>query len=117
MTYEPRRGLSIPSLTVLDNEGRILEAEQRRLFRYNAQHGYGADIIFGCGTTGEWNCLTNTERQRLMSIEVDEVARINCELKAANTSTIEAWVGVTAESKEETLANIAYALACCRSAR
>lgn len=110
MTYEPRRGLSIPSLTVLDSEGRILEAEQRRLFRYNAQHGYGADIIFGCGTTGEWNCLSNTERQRLMSIEVDEVARINCVLKTANNATIEAWVGVTAESKEETLANIAHAL-------
>lgn len=110
MKYEPRRGLSIPSLTVLDKSGRVIEAEQRRVFRYNAQRGYGADILFGCGTTGEWNCITNAERQRLMCMEVDEVARINRELVAIERPTIEAWVGVTAESKEETLANIEHAL-------
>ncbi len=107
---EPRRGLSIPSLTVMDKSGRVIEAEQRRLFRYNAQQGYGADIIFGCGTTGEWNAITNAERRRLMSFEIDEVANLNGNLTAAHQSTIEAWVGVTADSKAETLANIEYAL-------
>jgi len=102
--------LSIPSLTVLDKSGCVIEAEQRRVFRYNAQHGYGADILFGCGTTGEWNCITNAERQRLMVMEVDEVSSINRELIAIDRPTMEAWVGVTSESKEETLANIEHAL-------
>ena len=34
-----RRGLSIPSITVLDESGKIIEEEQRKVFQYNAQEG------------------------------------------------------------------------------
>ncbi len=108
--YQPRRGLSIPSITVIDEQGRVIEEQQRRVFRYDAQQGYGADILFGIGTNGEWNRLANSERQRLIHIESDEVARINEELKAANRPTVEAWVGVSATTRRETLANLDCAL-------
>src|SRR5215467_2574926 len=78
--YQPRHGLSIPAITVLDPEGRVIEAEQRRVFRHIAQQGFGADIIFGAGTTGEWNRISKPERQRLIKIEIDEVGRINEEI-------------------------------------
>jgi dihydrodipicolinate synthase/N-acetylneuraminate lyase len=110
LKYEPRRGLSIPSITVLDERGRVLEAQQRKVFRYNAQQGYGADIIFGVGTTGEYNRIANRERQRLMLIEIDEVANMNREIVDNERQAVEAWVGVTAESRQETLANIECAL-------
>ncbi|HWO02782.1 MAG TPA: dihydrodipicolinate synthase family protein [Blastocatellia bacterium] len=110
--YQPRRGLSIPSITVLDDLGRVIEAEQRRVFAYLAQEGFGADIIFGVGTTGEWNRISNTERQRLMSIETDEVRRLNQEFSGLKNGSIEAWVGVTAPTRAETLANLECALEC-----
>src|SRR5204863_10098649 len=75
--YQPRRGLSIPAISVLDSRGHIIEEEQRSVFRYLAQQGRGADILFGVGTTGEWNRISNCERQRLIWIETDEVAGIN----------------------------------------
>src|SRR6266850_1603581 len=78
--YQPRRGLSIPAITVLDSSGHVIEEEQRSVFRYLAQQGRGADILFGVGTTGEWNRISNSERQRLIWIETDEVARINQEI-------------------------------------
>jgi dihydrodipicolinate synthase/N-acetylneuraminate lyase len=110
LRYEPRRGLSIPSVTVLDSDGRVIEAEQRQVFRHNAQQGFGADIIFGVGTTGEYNRIKNSERQRLMLIEVDEIANINRENADNDKPSVEAWVGVTAESCKDTLANIECAL-------
>lgn len=51
----PRGGLSIPVLTILDEGGRLLDADQRRLLRYLVQSGFGADVLFILGTTGEWN--------------------------------------------------------------
>jgi dihydrodipicolinate synthase/N-acetylneuraminate lyase len=108
--YQPRRGLSVPSITVLDESGRVIEEEQRRVFRYNAQCGLGADIIFGVGTNGESNRIANAERQRLIWIEADEVARINRELRSRGLAAVEAWVGVTAPTRSETLANLECAL-------
>lgn len=108
--YEPRRGLSIPSITVLDHEGRVIEDQQRRVFRFNAQAGYGADIIFGVGTNGEWNRISGRERQRLIFIETDEVARINRELQGQGRPPVEAWVGVTGSTRRETLANLDCAI-------
>lgn len=108
--YRPRRGLSIPTITVLDAAGRVIEQQQRGVFRYAAQAGAGADIIFGVGTTGEWNRLTNTERQRLIYIETDEVAQINENVIKRGLQPIEAWTGVTAPTKKETLANIECAI-------
>jgi hypothetical protein len=104
--YQTRRGLSIPAITVLDAAGRVIEEEQRRVFRYLAQGGYGADILFGVGTTGEWNRISNHERQRLIWIETDEVTRINQEASKRELRPVEAWVGVTAATRAETLANL-----------
>jgi dihydrodipicolinate synthase/N-acetylneuraminate lyase len=104
--YEPRRGLSIPAVTALDSSGRVIEEEQRSVFRFIAQRGLGADIIFGVGTTGEWNRITNVERQRLIRIESDEIFRINEQIALRGLDPIEAWVGVTAETRAETLANL-----------
>lgn len=108
--YQPRRGLSIPAITVLDAHGRVVEEEQRRVFRYLAQQGRGADILFGVGTTGEWNRISNGERQRLIWIETDEVARVNQEISKREIQPAEAWVGVTAATQTETLANLECAL-------
>lgn len=108
--YQPRRGLSIPAITVLDARCRVIEDEQRRVFRYLSQEGRGADILFGVGTTGEWNRISNNERQRLIRIETDEVARINQGVSAREIRPLEAWVGVTGATRVETLANIECAL-------
>jgi len=108
--YQPRRGLSIPSITVLDDRGRVIEDEQRRVFRHLAQEGLGADIIFGAGTTGEWNRISNIERQRVIRIETDEVARINGIVSSHERQPIEAWAGVTAPTGADTLANLECAL-------
>ena len=108
--YRPRRGLSIPSITVLDSSSRVIEAEQRRVFRYIAQSGMGADILFGGGTTGELNRISNTERQRLIRILIDEVSSINTEARAAEVSTVEAWVGISGATRNETLLNLDCAL-------
>ena len=108
--HRPKHGLSVPSITVLDREGRIVEAEQRQVFRFNVQQGYGANIIFGIGTNGEWNRITNAQRQQLMQIETDEIGRINEELAIIGRPSVEAWVGVTANTKQETLANLECAL-------
>ncbi|HZS43709.1 MAG TPA: dihydrodipicolinate synthase family protein [Blastocatellia bacterium] len=108
--YVPKRGLSVPSITVIDPTGRIVEEEQRRVFRFNVQQGYGANIIFGIGTNGEWNRLTNDQRQELIEIETDEVRRINEDLLAEDKSPVEAWVGVTSATKHEVLANLECAI-------
>jgi len=108
--YRPRRGLSIPSITVLDSDGRVIESEQRALFRFNAQSGYGADIIFGGGTTGEWNRISNEQRQRLIQIEVDEVRRLNTDISVRGRAPVEAWVGITAQTASETLENLRCAV-------
>jgi dihydrodipicolinate synthase/N-acetylneuraminate lyase len=108
--YQPRRGLSIPAITVLDARGRVIEDEQRAVFRHLAQQGQGADILFGVGTTGEWNRISNSERQRLIWIETDEVARINQGVSKHERQPVEAWVGVTAATRAETLANLECAI-------
>jgi dihydrodipicolinate synthase/N-acetylneuraminate lyase len=108
--YVPRRGLSIPSITVLDSEGSVIEEEQRRVFCHNAQHGMGADIIFGAGTTGEWNRISNHQRQKLIRIQADEIARINRELVASGRQRVEGWAGVTATTREEVLSNLECAI-------
>lgn len=108
--YEPRRGLSIPSITVLDSSGKVIEDEQRNVFRFIAQEGSGADIIFGVGTTGEWNRIGNSERQRLIWIEADEIARINERMRKGGLRPVEAWVGVTASTRNETLRNLECAI-------
>jgi len=110
MSYTPRAGLNIPTITVLDDSGRVIADEQRRVFRHVAQDGYGADVIFGVGTTGEWNRISNQERQRVIEIEVDEVRNINVDLAARGRRPVEAWVGVNGSTRAEVLANLDAAL-------
>jgi dihydrodipicolinate synthase/N-acetylneuraminate lyase len=82
------------------------------VFRHNVQGGLGADIIFAAGTTGEWNRIQNNERQRLIRIESDEISRLNRDMNVNNGMPVEAWAGVTAETRAETIAN----LECCLDA-
>ncbi len=110
MNYTPRPGLNVPAITVTDEGGRVIPEEQRRVFRHLVQQGFGADVIFGVGTTGEWNRLENTERQRVIEIEVDEVRKINDELRTLDQPSVEAWVGVNGSTKTEILANLDLAI-------
>lgn len=102
-TSVPPRGLSIPCLTVLDPDGAPLEADQRRLTRYLIQSGRGADVIFAMGTTGEWNRLRQAQRHRVIQVVVEEVHK-------RAEPPVEAWAGVTAPTRAETLETLELAL-------
>ncbi|MEE2674537.1 MAG: dihydrodipicolinate synthase family protein [Myxococcota bacterium] len=108
----PRSGLSVPALTVLDAEGGLIEADQRALVRYVVQDGYGADVVFSAGTTGEWDRLDNRVRQQVTQVCAEEVAKLNASLSAATGRGVEAWAGVTARTPAETLENLDFAIAC-----
>lgn len=103
--YRPPAGLSVPIVTVLDRAGRLLVDEQRAVVRYALQGGAGADIIFAAGTTGEWNRMDNPRRQLVARIAVEE-----CRRAGAVGKTAEAWAGITAPTRAETLANLEHAL-------
>jgi len=104
--YRPPKGLSIPVITVLDRNGRVIADEQRNVIRYAVQEGSGANIIFAAGTTGEWDKLDNRRRQLVASIAVEECHKI----ARTGTATVEAWVGITARSRVETLENLVHAI-------
>lgn len=104
----PRTGLNVPVITVLDDAGGIIEADQRRAVRYLIQSGSGADSILIAGTTGEFKQLTNTQRQRLIEIVVDEIRKVNASLPPP--ARVEAWAGVTAPTKQETFENLELAM-------
>jgi dihydrodipicolinate synthase/N-acetylneuraminate lyase len=127
MNYTPKSGLNVPVITVLNDSGRVIADEQRRVIRHVVQNGYGADVVFGVGTTGEWNRIANAERQRIMEIEVDEVRRVNAERIAdcgensrpatgnpqsaiRNPQSVEAWVGVNGSTRAEILDNLDAAI-------
>jgi dihydrodipicolinate synthase/N-acetylneuraminate lyase len=106
----PRPGLSVPVVTVLDAGGELDPDGQRALIRFVAQDGYGADIVFAAGTTGEWDRIDNDVRQRVVAVCAEEVAKCNAALGRGDRP-IEAWAGVTAHTREETLANLDFAIA------
>jgi len=135
MNYTPKSGLNVPVITVLDDSGRVIADEQRRVIRHVVQNGYGADVVFGVGTTGEWNRIANAERQRIMEIEVDEVRRVNAERRGSRIEdrgsrivdrtdnsifdprssildprSVEAWVGVNGSTRAEILDNLDAAI-------
>jgi dihydrodipicolinate synthase/N-acetylneuraminate lyase len=103
--YVPHPGLSIPVVTILDRDGKVIEDEQRALVRFAIQGGLGADIIFAAGTTGEWDRLDNPRRQLAVRIAVEE-----CRAFSGAGKTIEAWAGITAHTRAETLDNLVHAL-------
>ncbi len=106
-SYVPRPGVSIPLVTILDAQGRVLEEEQRALVRFTIQDGLGADVLFAVGTTGEWNRLDNPRRQQAARIILDE-----CRRRSPVARPVEAWIGITAHTRAETLENLEHSLEC-----
>ena len=104
--YLPRPGLSVPIVTILDARGRILEDQQRAVVRFALQDGAGADIIFAAGTTGEWDRIDNSRRQAVARIAIDECRRA----RASAAKKIEAWAGITAHTRADTLDNLTHAI-------
>jgi dihydrodipicolinate synthase/N-acetylneuraminate lyase len=109
----PCPGLSVPVVTALDAEGELVDSDQRAIVRHVLQDGYGADVVFAAGTTGEWDRVDNDVRQRVVQVCVEEVAKANA-LRGPGASgrAVEAWAGVTAPSRGETLENLDFAIAC-----
>jgi dihydrodipicolinate synthase/N-acetylneuraminate lyase len=103
--YVPHPGLSIPLVTVLDAAGRVVEDEQRALVRFAIQDGFGADVLFAVGTTGEWDRLDNPRRQDAARVVADECRRISPDARP-----VEVWIGVTAHTRAETLENLDHAI-------
>ncbi|HEX4948012.1 MAG TPA: dihydrodipicolinate synthase family protein [Blastocatellia bacterium] len=115
MNYIPRKGLNVPTVTIVDDAGRVLGDEQRQVIRHVIQQGHGADVIFGNGTTGEWNRLSNPERLRLIEISIDEVRQANAALANSqsairNPQSVEAWIGVNGSTRAEVLTNFDAAI-------
>jgi len=107
----PRPGLSVPVVTALDPEGGLLEADQRALVRYVLQQGYGADVVFAAGTTGEWDRVPNALRQRVLQVCAEEVAKANSGRADPAGRPVEAWAGITSHDPGETLENLDFAIA------
>ena len=102
----------MPVITVVDEAGALIEADQRALVRYVIQDGYGADVVFGAGTTGEWDRLHNRVRQRVIQVCAEEVAKANAQRMTGRAERdVELWAGITAPSPEETLENLEVAVA------
>jgi dihydrodipicolinate synthase/N-acetylneuraminate lyase len=110
-SWTPRRGVSVPCVTVLGADGSVLEDDQRRLVRYLIQGGRGADVIFAMGTNGEWNRLDQPRRQQVIRVVIEEVRKQNPRLEHAGNPPVEAWAGVTAPGRKETLENLEFAIA------
>jgi len=110
----PRSGLSVPVITVLDGDGKLVEADERAVVRHVLQQGWGADIVFSAGTTGEWNLIDNATRQRVTQVCCEEVARHNLTPVPGGDAArrVEAWAGITAPTARETLENLDFAIAC-----
>lgn len=105
----PRPGLSVPVVTILDQAGNLLEEDQRATVRFVIQEGYGADVIFAAGTTGEWDRVSTAVQRRVIQISAEEVAKLNA--TAITGRPVEAWAGVTAHSPQETLENLEASIA------
>lgn len=108
-TTRPRPGLSVPVVTPLSQEGELLEEDLRSVVRFVVQDGYGADIVFAAGTTGEWDRIAAETQRRVVQLCAEEVAKLNAGLGAG--ASVEAWAGVTAHTPEETLENLDAAIA------
>jgi dihydrodipicolinate synthase/N-acetylneuraminate lyase len=105
----PRRGLSVPVVSVLDRSGELREDDQRRLVRWVIQDGNGADVIFAAGTTGEWDKLPAAAQRRVVRISSEEVAKANAGL--GEHERVEVWAGITAHAALATLENLEAAIA------
>jgi len=106
----PCPGLSVPVATVLDGDGGLLEADQRALVRFVIQEGWGADVVFAAGTTGEWDRVPNAVCQRVIQVCTEEVAKVNARGRSGDGRPVEAWAGVTAHTPADTLENLERAI-------
>ena len=106
----PCPGLSVPVASVLDADGGLHEADQRALVRFVIQEGWGADVVFAAGTTGEWDHLPNAVCQRVVQVCTEEVAKANARRRTGDGRPVEAWAGVTAHSPTDTLENVERAI-------
>lgn len=107
----PCPGLSVPVVTVLDEGGQLLEDDQRALVRFVIQDGFGANVVFAAGTTGEWDKVPNRIRQRVICVCAEEVTKSNARLGPTHGRGVEAWAGITAPTARETLENLEFAIA------
>lgn len=105
-----KKGLNVPAVTVVDDAGRVIEEDQRRLIRHLVQDGFGADVIFAVGTTGEWNRLENVERLRAMEFTIDELRKLNDGPRTSPSPSVEAWIGVNGKTRSEILTNFDRAI-------
>jgi dihydrodipicolinate synthase/N-acetylneuraminate lyase len=105
----PRPGLSVPVITALDARGNLREDDQRAVVRHVVQAGWGADIVFAAGTTGEWDRLPAEQTRRAVAVCAEEVKKANAAL--AEADHVECWAGITAATCGETLANATAAIA------
>jgi dihydrodipicolinate synthase/N-acetylneuraminate lyase len=106
--YQPRTGLSVPIVTILDRDGNIIEDEQRAVVRYALQEcpdgrTLGADIVFAAGTNGEWNRIDNRRRQQVCRIALEEC-------RASARRQVQLWAGITAPTRAETIKNLQYGI-------
>jgi dihydrodipicolinate synthase/N-acetylneuraminate lyase len=97
-------------VSVLDPDGGLVEDEQRAVVRFVIQNGWGADVIFAAGTTGEWDRIANPLRQRVVQVCSEEVAKANARRGPDHGRAVEAWAGVTAHTPRETLENLEFAI-------
>jgi len=108
--WRPCPGLSVPVVSILDEAGDLVEDEQRAVVRYVVQRGWGANVVFAAGTTGEWDKVENRVRQRVIQVCAEEVAKANARLGPDQGRAVEAWAGVTAHTPHETLQNLEFAI-------
>jgi dihydrodipicolinate synthase/N-acetylneuraminate lyase len=95
---------------VLDESGALLEEGQRAVVRHVIQDGFGADIVFAAGTTGEWDRLAPAVQRRVIQICAEEVTKANAALAPGHGQDVEAWAGITARTPEDTLENLDLAI-------
>jgi dihydrodipicolinate synthase/N-acetylneuraminate lyase len=97
-------------VTVLDEAGGLLEADQRAVCRWVIQEGWGADVVFAAGTTGEWDRVDNATRQQVIQVCADEVAKANAALGPGAGRPVECWAGITSHDRREVLENLEFAV-------
>ena len=103
--YMPPRGLSIPVVTILDRHGEVIEDSQREVVRFALQDGRGADVVFAVGTTGEWDRIDIRRQQLVSRVTVEECRRVR-----PGAKPVEAWAGITAHTRADTLENLVHAI-------
>ncbi|MFI5321254.1 MAG: dihydrodipicolinate synthase family protein [Myxococcota bacterium] len=99
----------MPVITALDARGELREDDQRSVVRHVIQDGWGADIVFAAGTTGEWDRVPAELSREVVQVCAEEVKKANAAL--AEVDRVECWAGITAPTRAETLANAIAAIA------